>query len=394
VGRRALPAKRDLSDLGAARVIQTIRGSIAYFDFDGVIGRALELYGEWAENEINFFRQFVPEGTTAIDAGANIGTHTVAFAEFVGRAGSVVAIEASPEIGLLLRKSVELNALRNVKVINAAVLGSRQAVQIPLLDPGVMSNVGGLKVDAAIKGGGHSITLDALEPLSRVSFIKLDVEGAEPVVLGGGKTLIARHRPAIACEVLDVNTGAVLLQMMTAKGYRPYFAAFAAYNAGNFRGNKENSFGHAHEASLVFIPPSRPIPKQTPGMYLRVLSGVEGLAKCFFEMPRYGDETPYDRIADRLVEERRNRERETAALRQQLAQELSSAEAARKAGREIEVEVEREAELRRHAEAEIKRLHDEVRRRDRDLEAASRLLKSKQSQIDLLTKFHDRQESD
>ena len=47
-------------------------------------GRSLDLYGEWCEFEIVLMRQVIRLGDVVIDAGANIGTHTVAFANLVG----------------------------------------------------------------------------------------------------------------------------------------------------------------------------------------------------------------------------------------------------------------------------------------------------------------------
>ena len=47
---------------------------------DTVIGRSLQLYGEWAEHEINSYSALLSDGDTIVDVGANIGTHSVALA--------------------------------------------------------------------------------------------------------------------------------------------------------------------------------------------------------------------------------------------------------------------------------------------------------------------------
>lgn len=75
---------------------QTPYGRIEFLPFDGPIGDSLALYGEWAGREIGFLQAFVPQGATVVDGGANIGTHTLAFARFCGSGGSVIAVEASP----------------------------------------------------------------------------------------------------------------------------------------------------------------------------------------------------------------------------------------------------------------------------------------------------------
>ena len=52
-------------------------GRFVYNTNDEYVGRCLAVYGEWSESEISLFRQIVREGDTVIEAGANIGTHTV-----------------------------------------------------------------------------------------------------------------------------------------------------------------------------------------------------------------------------------------------------------------------------------------------------------------------------
>ena len=61
-------------------------GLFMYNRNDAFVGRGLDLYGEWCEFEIQRSGGFRQAGDTVIDAGANIGTHTVAFANFVGPA--------------------------------------------------------------------------------------------------------------------------------------------------------------------------------------------------------------------------------------------------------------------------------------------------------------------
>jgi len=47
---------------------------------DLMVGRALNLYGEWCEGELHVLHQLISTGAVVIDVGANIGTHTVPFA--------------------------------------------------------------------------------------------------------------------------------------------------------------------------------------------------------------------------------------------------------------------------------------------------------------------------
>ncbi|MBS0427266.1 MAG: FkbM family methyltransferase, partial [Proteobacteria bacterium] len=44
---------------------------------DLIIGRCMQLYGEWSEHEIWLYRQIVRPGDVIVEPGANIGTHSV-----------------------------------------------------------------------------------------------------------------------------------------------------------------------------------------------------------------------------------------------------------------------------------------------------------------------------
>jgi len=70
--------------------------------------------------------------------------------------------------------------------------------------------------------------LDSLYDSSRrLSFIKLDVEGAEPRVLEGAGATLRRHRPLVWCEFNDVllrdagSSNSELLDHFAGRGYRP-----------------------------------------------------------------------------------------------------------------------------------------------------------------------------
>ena len=62
-------------------------GLFMYSRNDAFVGRGLDLYGEWCDFEIQAIRPHVKPGDTVIDVGANIGTHTVAFANMAGPTG-------------------------------------------------------------------------------------------------------------------------------------------------------------------------------------------------------------------------------------------------------------------------------------------------------------------
>jgi FkbM family methyltransferase len=154
---------------------------------------------------IDGMRSLVGHGSTVVDVGANIGFFSVRFARWVGPTGRVIAIE--PEAGNMdsLRRRVARAGLSAVVTcVHAAA--ADQAGQVRLaLTPGHPG-------DHHLAHEGEpvqAVTLDELAARDprRVALIKIDVQGAETMVLAGARSVIATHRPAIYVEVDPVGLG-------------------------------------------------------------------------------------------------------------------------------------------------------------------------------------------
>jgi len=156
------------------------------------------------------------------DVGANVGFYTLLAAHLVGRAGSVVAFEPAARNVGYLRRHLELNALTNVRVLEAAV-GDR--VGTGLFQTGPTFSEGRLVEGDSLGPGQCYIKLVALDDLLAdggaplPQMLKIDVEGAEYAVLRGAVNLLERGRPEI---VLSTHTTAVrneCVQLLTQLGY-------------------------------------------------------------------------------------------------------------------------------------------------------------------------------
>ena len=109
------------------RAAQCRHGSFIYFPHDFYLGGAMERYGEYAEEESALIMQFVKEGGVVVEAGANMGCHTVAIARKVGNAGRVFAFEPQRIIYQMLCGNLSINGLWNV-IAERAALGDKQTV--------------------------------------------------------------------------------------------------------------------------------------------------------------------------------------------------------------------------------------------------------------------------
>ena len=149
----------------------------------------------------HLFREFLTPGMVVVDIGANVGYFSLLAADLVGPAGTVYAVEPEPQNNAILRKNVHLNSYSNVRVIEKAVSNRTGPVQLFLsaLDNGSHSIS-----DAAARGVAGDVqvaatTLDDLledEGWPKVDLVKIDVEGAEMLVLEG-MTLLPRNSPQV-----------------------------------------------------------------------------------------------------------------------------------------------------------------------------------------------------
>lgn len=242
---------------GHVRVGQTIHGPMMYHDWDTVIGKSLEAYGEWGANEIRFLERLVQPGDWVVDVGANVGTHTVAFSKAVGEDGKVYAFEAQRVVHQLLCGNVALNNCLNVHALNLGVSDAHGLGKLPVFAGG---NVGAVKIEGWAHGEPlQLVPLDAFN-FPRCNLIKIDVEGLEEKVLVGAAQTIARLRPYLFVENNQEAGSAGLISRLLGWGYDCYWHFEDYFNPDNLFGNAENMFsGERPEVNLFCVPSERKI---------------------------------------------------------------------------------------------------------------------------------------
>jgi FkbM family methyltransferase len=152
---------------------------------------------EWEPHLSPHFKVFPRPGTTVIDAGAHIGTHTVTMAEAVGPEGRVYAFEPQKKLHRELHYNLILNKMPQARALRYA-LGD---------EPGVIEMAKATKRNEGATGigkGGDKAELRTLDSFGfkNVSFIKIDVESFEIPVIKGATELIKRERPVILVEIM------------------------------------------------------------------------------------------------------------------------------------------------------------------------------------------------
>lgn len=150
-------------------------------------------------------------GDVVYDVGAHLGSLALGAARLVGASGRVVAFDGDPENVERLRENSSRNHLNSrVQAVHAAVWSHRSASGISFRRGKSLPSQGGVESDGQrpVLGDGEIIsvpvtTLDdfvaAGAPVPQL--VKIDVEGGEYEVLGGGASLFANQRPLLLVEV-------------------------------------------------------------------------------------------------------------------------------------------------------------------------------------------------
>lgn len=166
------------------------------------------LMRDWTEPEMRQLDRFLGAGDVFIDVGANIGLFTVKAARLVGPGGRVVAVEPGAEAAARLEHNIALNGYSHAQVVQKAIadkIGTATLHHIPTgNDPQAFSLLSdGTDLPAETV---ETTTLDALvgeAGLARVDVLKIDVEGAEPLVIAGAGETLQRFRPLV---IFEANT--------------------------------------------------------------------------------------------------------------------------------------------------------------------------------------------
>jgi len=188
------------------------------------------LMRDQVEPELAALQRFLGPGDVLVDVGANIGLFSLKGGHLVGEAGLVLAVEPGATSLSRLSDNLALNNLPMVRIVRAALSdheGEMALFHIPLGDdPQAFSLIpGGGQVPSEMVRVTTLDTLVQTHGLTRLDCVKIDVEGAEPMVLAGGRATLERFHPIVIFEVnapLAEATGdsSAAANTLIAMGYR------------------------------------------------------------------------------------------------------------------------------------------------------------------------------
>lgn len=186
---------------------------------------------EYYDPELTYLDKFVKPGETFVDAGANCGVYTLAAAGITGKQGRVLSFEPGREVFAALQRSVSSNDWPQVKVFEFGLSNEEATVQLYAHPHGASSfslgKTEGMEAASSIRVRKLDDVLDE-EQVERVDCIKMDVEGAEEMIMQGAVRLFERCKPRV---IFEINTRAIaalglktdgVWRFLEARGYKFY----------------------------------------------------------------------------------------------------------------------------------------------------------------------------
>lgn len=196
------------------------RGIRMKVDLSKQMGSAIYWRGahDWAP--IFTLEKFLKPGDTFIDVGANQGEYSLWAARKVGEKGKVLSFEPMQQLFDQLSENIRLNESFQKTILPIQLGLSDEPGEVKLFtNPGANEGTNTIYGNDKFSIEVGKIQLDTLDNqlakngISRVNFIKVDVEGAELQVLKGASGTLKKHRPKL---LLEINKDACI-----AGGYLP-----------------------------------------------------------------------------------------------------------------------------------------------------------------------------
>ena len=190
-------------------------GCFKFFVFDNCfISKTIRNNQIWEPHMHDIFDKFIKKDSIVIECGCHIGSHTIKMASLCEK---IYGFEPMPATYNILKKNIELNGINNAIIYEKGVSDNKGTTTVNWiadedtgqcgLDNNPMGKPQWIKAtDETINV--ELITIDSLN-LDKLDFMKIDVEGYEPLVIKGGINTIKKCKPVIIMEVWKNHFGEV-----------------------------------------------------------------------------------------------------------------------------------------------------------------------------------------
>lgn len=201
-------------------------GSFVVLEND-LIGYNMLKRGCWEEHLFMIYSNFIKPEHIIIDAGANIGFHTIQFAK-LGKL--VYAFEPQSMVFNILSTNILFNDLTDkVKHYRLGLYDKKTELHMQGVEQFTDEN-------GYINYGGRGVTDEIVETervdlvrwddyfsdVDRIDFMKMDIQGAELSALKGMESILNKCKPWMLLENYDNENDAPVIEYLLGLGYTVY----------------------------------------------------------------------------------------------------------------------------------------------------------------------------
>ena len=221
------------------------------------VGKHLYLLRSYERGEALAYSKIVQGGDVCLDVGGNIGFHSLNLAKLCGEEGEVHVFEPIRKNILIIELSAEINNLKNIIVNPYVISDVKGQVEFDSGGDSAYSHIANKK---SLSMNFHeSTTIDNYVEetgLSNIKFLKIDVEGAEGLVLRGAKNVLSKQdsQPRVVMAELISRyldrydfTIDEIIQDMYQYGYKSFYVDYH----GNFCDYSKSNYDKVH--NIFFI---------------------------------------------------------------------------------------------------------------------------------------------
>lgn len=215
-----------------------------------------------------FLRKIIREGDVVIDIGANLGYLTKLFSKLVKEEGKVYAVEPVEPVLRVLRRNTK--RLGNVHIYPYALGSEDKTIFLgndTRIKKGFIASGSNFILDGAVTGKNEADVefraemkrgSELFKSLSRLDFIKIDVEGYEKVIILEMESLIVRFKLLMLVETRKENRKEVI-QFLKEREYKPLVLHNNLLYPTGETDNQDILFVHKDKMDRVFRVTKNPV---------------------------------------------------------------------------------------------------------------------------------------
>jgi len=205
---------RHLADDERRRIVLTSMGLRLFIDPFTHLGRSIVTEDTYEEDTVQIFNSELESGQTVLDIGANEGVFSALAGKLVGKDGIVIAIEPQSRLRDIIEINLRINEVTKFKIYQSAFGGDeKQTMKInlfPILNSGASSLLRQHRFSKATEEVSFISMAKIFSDshLTKVDFIKVDVEGFEHLVVK--ELLPYMQRGQVGKLLLDYHTNILM----------------------------------------------------------------------------------------------------------------------------------------------------------------------------------------